>query len=435
MPRKILRYIGFAIGAIAILGAVAGGLVFAMLHHFDFSPPQASYPRPESQLDAQRQDLDYFGKLLAFDRSFSSSARDRAQGELSALVSLQAPLRPEKLRVALMSIAALADNGHTHVSSGDGAELKALPIRVARFSDGLYVMRAKDEYSDVLGGRVESVDGVPAAEVMRRLELLRGGLQGWRELNATYYIAIQDILFGASISPSPARSTWRFRFFHGREATRSFAAYRPAPNEPAPLPVRWYSTEPLAELSSGWRTLAMTSNTLPVPLRNYAANFRRVRLPNTCVIFLQLKAITDVDGQGLGAFLDDTERDLRARPACNVILDLRYSVGGDFTKIASFGRRLPQLVAPNGKVYVLTTAMTFSASIAAVGFVKQAGGARVQILGEPIGDRLAFFSEGNSGCLPNSHLCLDLPRAKMTSPGHVWIRTPVFGSTGSIRSV
>lgn len=292
-----------------------------------------------------------------------------------------------------MAIAALADNGHTHVSSGDGAEPKVLPIKVARFSDGLYVMRARDQYSDLLGGRVESVDGVPAAEVMRRLELLRGGLPVWRELNATYYITIQDILFGVGISPSPAWSAWMLRFSDGRVATRTVDAYRPAPDEPAPLPVRWYSTEPLAGLSSGWRTLAATSNTLPVPLRDYAANFRRIRLPNSCVVFLQLKAITDVDGERLGPFLDDTERDLRARPTCNVILDLRYSVGGDFTKVASFGRRLPQLVEPKGKVYVLTTAMTFSASIAMVGFIKQAGDARVSILGEPIGDRLAFFSE------------------------------------------
>jgi len=231
-------------------------------------------------------------------------------------------------------------------------------------------------------------------------------------LNATYYITIRDILFGADISRSPSQSTWTFKLSGGRVATRTFDAYRPAPTEPAPLPVRWYSTEPLAGLTSGWRTLGVTSNTLPVPLRDYAANFRRIRLPNSCVVFLQLKAITDVDGQSLGAFLDDTERDLRSHPPCSVILDLRYSVGGDFTKIASFGRQLPELVAPNGKIYVLTTAMTFSASIATVGFIKQAAGARVSILGEPVGDRLAFFSEGNSGCLPNSHLCLDFATGK-----------------------
>ena len=34
------------------------------------------------------------------------------------------------------------------------------------------------------------------------------------------------------------------------------------------------------------------------------------------------------------------------------------------------------------------------------------------ILGEPVGDRLNFFSEGNRGCLPNYHLCVSYERGK-----------------------
>jgi len=32
-------------------------------------------------------------------------------------------------------------------------------------------------------------------------------------------------------------------------------------------------------------------------------------------------------------------------------------------------------------------------------------GERAVILGEPVGDRMRFLSEGNHGCLPNSHIC------------------------------
>ncbi len=39
-------------------------------------------------------------------------------------------------------------------------------------------------------------------------------------------------------------------------------------------------------------------------------------------------------------------------------------------------------------------------------FVKHAGLRQVVILGEPVGDRLVFFSEGGSGCLPNARLCV-----------------------------
>jgi len=39
-------------------------------------------------------------------------------------------------------------------------------------------------------------------------------------------------------------------------------------------------------------------------------------------------------------------------------------------------------------------------------FVKQAAGSRAVILGEPLGDRLAFYGEGNTGCLPHAKLCV-----------------------------
>jgi hypothetical protein len=249
------------------------------------------------------------------------------------------------------------------------------------------------------------MDGMPVDAALKRLESLRGGVEGWRKLNASYFATIQDDLFGSGIAKDRGRSLWTLRFSDGRTATRAITAYLPSKNEPSFSTVRWYSTEPVAGFTAGWKSLPTTANNLPLPLRDYANNFRRIWLPRSCVVFIQLKAIENADGQNFGSFLSETEADLEAHPPCGIILDLRYSIGGDFTQIAGFGSRLPSLLG-RGRVYILTSAMTFSASIGAAAFVKQAGERRVAILGEPIGDRLVFFSEGNSGCTPNSDLCL-----------------------------
>ena len=55
---------------------------------------------------------------------------------------------------------------------------------------------------------------------------------------------------------------------------------------------------------------------------------------------------------------------------------------------------------------------TFSAGIVSAAFIKQAGADRVVILGEPVGDRLQFLSEGNRGCLPNYPLCVSYATGK-----------------------
>jgi len=104
-----------------------------------------------------------------------------------------------------------------------------------------------------------------------------------------------------------------------------------------------------------------------------------------------------------------------ANRPCALILDNRFNDGGDYTNSAGFAGDIPKLV--DGKIIVLTSPMTFSAGITTVGFVKQAGGDRVIIVGEKVGDRMAFYSEGSRGCLPNYHLCLNYRTAEHNYAG------------------
>ena len=123
-------------------------------------------------------------------------------------------------------------------------------------------------------------------------------------------------------------------------------------------------------------------------------------------MLVQLKSNRDEDGESIENFLNETETDLRADLPCSVILDVRFNGGGDYTNTAGFAGRLHSLVRPGGHIYVLTGPDTFSAGITTVVFVKQAAAqGQVVILGRPVGDRLAFWSEGEQGCLPNAPFC------------------------------
>jgi hypothetical protein len=54
---------------------------------------------------------------------------------------------------------ALADNGHSKVENERSAAPLELPVRVAAFSDGLYIMRATEINADLLGSRMTAIDG------------------------------------------------------------------------------------------------------------------------------------------------------------------------------------------------------------------------------------------------------------------------------------
>jgi hypothetical protein len=400
---KTLSLIAIALIALVLIAVVA--FFGAMRLHFHVSAPKPNFPAAGSALEAQRQDIRYFRLLLALDRSFAPATRAEANRRIDALEASGAVLDPPHFRVLVMQIDALADNGHSRIESEPSAAAIELPVRVAAFSDGLYVMRATDSNAELLGSRVTAVDGQSIDAVLRKLEQLRGGTASWRRLHASQYLTLQDLLFGIDVAPDMQHSVWTVETPAGATITRRLDAFPIPASEPAVSVTRWLSSEPLAGMAGAWRAVE-PGHPLPISWADFDQAFRSLRLPGTCTQFVQLKSNVDRAGQNIRGFLSSTEKDLRRSQPCNVIFDLRYDDGGDYTNTYQFARELPRLVPSAGRVIMLTGPATFSAGISTAAFVKHAAKARALIVGEPVGDRLQFYSEGGRACLPHSPLCV-----------------------------
>jgi hypothetical protein len=392
--------------ALIALVLIAPAVFFgAMRLHFHVSAPKPNFPAVAGPLDAQRQDSRYFRQLIALDRSFAPATRAEANRRIDALEASGTVLDRPHFRVLLMQIDALADNGHSRVENGPSAASMELPVRVAAFSDGVYVMRANETNADLLGDRVIAVDGQSIDAVMSKLEQLRGGKANWRRLHATQYLTQQDLLFGIDVAPDKQHSDWTVETPAGATITRRLDAFATPAAEPAVFVTRWLSSEPLAGVAGAWRAVD-PDHPLPVSWVDFDQAFRSLRLPGTCTQFVQLKSNTDQGGQSIRDFLASTEKHLRQSAPCNVIFDLRYDDGGDYTNTYRFARELPRVISPAGRVILLTGPATFSAGISTAAFVKHAAEERTVIVGEPVGDRLQFYSEGGQACLPNHPLCV-----------------------------
>jgi hypothetical protein len=403
---RILRAGLWALAVVVVFVGAAG--VFALCFHHKFSPdpPSNDFPKPANALEAQQQDIEQFSRLLAMDRSFSPAARAEANRQIAELRSEYAPLDRERFHVALLRITALADNGHTNLYYGKGGPQNFTPLRVVLFADGLYVLRAKSTYADLLGARVDSIEGRPTRDVIAALEQLHGGTEGWRRTYAAFYVQSPEILYGDAIGSRPDQTNWTFRLPNGSELTRTLPGEISGEKEPHAEMTRWLSPQKMKGEPSDWRALISNDADLPLSLRDFNGTFRRAWIDYGRTLFIQLKAIADADKQHIGDFLSATTDEMRAHPPCNIILDLRFNTGGDYTKVAHFASHLPDFVPPSGRIYLLTGPQTFSAAITTAAFVKQSAGSRAIILGEPVGDRLTFYGEGNSGCLPHEDLCL-----------------------------
>ena len=404
--RRMLRAGLWVLALVLLLIGAGAGFALSLHHKFSPDPPRNDFPVPANALEAQQQDIEQFSRLLAMDRSFSPAARAEAQRRIAGLKAERVPRDSGRFRVALMSIAALADNGHTSIELNQDTWPNYVPLRVMWFADGLYVLRAKSPYTDLLGARVANIDGRPTLEVLAALKQLHGGADGWRRIHAALYIQSPEILYGAGLGSRPDQTTWTFRLPDGTETTRTLSGEVPAVGEPHALMTRWLSPQSMKGEARGWHALFATDADLPPSLRDFNSSLRREWIDHGCTLFIQLKAIQDDDDLRIDDFLKATTDEMGVHRPCNVILDMRFNTGGDYTKAARFASRLPTLLPPSGRIYILTGPQTFSAAITTTAFVKQAAGSRAIILGGPVGDRLAFYGEGNTGCLPHAKLCV-----------------------------
>lgn len=407
--RRLAIVLGVVIGAFVVLW---GGLVLAFLVNFHHFAPTASYPAATTALEAQRQDLDYFARAMALDRAFSAHARTLAEARVSALESLPEALPPPKLQVALMQAMALADNGHSRVDAIADEHTLILPLRVTRFAEGFYVMRTAAAYRDMLGGRIDSIDGQAIDRILSQLETLRGGVRDFRGANAAQYVVVQDLLYGLGITTDPKASTWAVTLPDGRVVTHRLEAHPLRQGEDLFDSDRWLSPTPVNGADADWIAYRPQSGEVPETWRDFRNHFRLFSAAGSCAQVVRLQSIADTDGQEIMPFLASTEAALRANPPCAVIVDLRGDGGGDYTNTWHFAHALPRLLAPGGHIFILTDALTFSAAITTAAFIKEAAGDRVTIIGEPVGDRLSFFSEGASACLPNLKVCVHYQTGK-----------------------
>ncbi|HEY8683800.1 MAG TPA: hypothetical protein VIM06_11570, partial [Rhodanobacter sp.] len=162
---------------------------------------------------------------------------------------------------------------------------------------------------------------------------------------------------------------------------------------------RLWSPDPLPG-EHGW-TPAISAADLPLYLRDGNRPFRLQPLPELKALYVQFRSNEDEDGYPITAFLEKVRAQIATNPPSNLIIDLRFDIGGNLLTTLDFMRQLPDAV--RGHTYLLVGSYTFSAGIISAAAIKKSGGSHVTVVGDEVGDRAHFWSEGANLPLPQSH--------------------------------
>ncbi|WP_457583325.1 hypothetical protein [Ensifer canadensis] len=360
-----------------------------------------------SQLEGNRQDLAHLRHFPDFERSFTPEAKAAFAVALSAMEQRAGDLDRAGLAMATAKAVALADNGHTNVVGlvGDRS-FNAVPIRLGWFADGLFVVAAAEDQSDLLGGQILGANGKATDALVEALQPYVGGPANLAKEFAPNFLISPELLHAAGLAETAGSSTYDIRLADGSVILIELAA---KPGTQGPQNTNFWPARdlsPIAQNTStpGWRHV-LDRIALPAYLSRPDSNYwHSYPLPD--LLYVQINRVRDQAPLDLSQYLSDMLDESAEKPIRNAIVDLRFNNGGNYVLSADFARRLPKLLPPTGRLFILTSGNTFSAAISTAAWLKYFGGARVTIIGETVGDRMQFWGEGGLTVLPNSKLAI-----------------------------
>jgi hypothetical protein len=345
----------------------------------------AAVPAPLSAAPGA-EDVAAVRNYVARNRAYTPAARAEALRRLALLPGLARDAARFELEVA--HIAALSDNGHSALLPPQWASrYKRSPVRLGLFADGLYVIAAPADLTRLIGRAVVRINGHDWRAIRAAYARYQGGEAGFRDQFVTLFMELPALLAAAGFGTDP--DLLELELSSGGRRTETVivaAALRPYRDEDA------FTGSPVLLDAAA----AMPPGARPLYLREPERPFRLSFLPEIGAAYVQLKATR---GAGISTFLESTLATLRARRPRHIIVDLRFNMGGDLNIARAFMQALPGMIR-GGRLYAITSGRTFSAAISSLGYLRQAAGGRLVIVGEPIGDRLEFWAEGDILRLP-----------------------------------
>lgn len=374
-----------------------------VVRRFQYGPPEPIPPLLDDPRAGQAADAAYFAAYPDLDRSYAPAARKNAQ-QLAARLKADAPqLSREQFVLRVAEIAALADNAHTAPDVvAFWKDTPRLPLRGYLFSDGLRVLRAKAPVEDLVGARIDRIDGRTVDELFRALAKYHAGPDARRRQLLTAVLESPALLEAAGLARERRALTISGILLDGTPFERRIEAEERGPAAPIANTCRLLFP-PAAGRTPEGMTAWLPLPSPPISIADGSRLFTSARLPDGALYFA-LGHNNDGDEEKIAPFLESILAEIdRTRPS-SLVVDLRFDRGGDYTKTWAFAKGLPSRLPPDARIWLLTSSWTFSAGITTAAALVEAGKGRVRIVGEPVGDRLEFWAEGGMMPLPNIRL-------------------------------
>ena len=259
------------------------------------------------------------------------------------------------------------------------------------FSDGLFIINAKEPHTELIGKKVLAIGGRDTENILEDLRpyVSRDNDQGLRWLGPRFLVCT-DLLQAM-----------------GYTDDTDFAVFTVAASDGTREDVQVTAN---GFIMSGKLSppIGTPEDAVPPWLRNVSDNYWHTPMPKLDGLYVQFNQVRNKKGQSISEYAKTLKDELETTQARNLILDLRHNNGGNNFLIWPLIRLLVyhEMSGPNHRVFVITGHGTFSACQNFINFVERMTSA--VFVGEPSSSRPNFTGEDTNVQLPYSGLRMSI---------------------------
>lgn len=329
-----------------------------------------------------------------FDANVAALLDDLSQKSdkeiIIAMAEIVAMLRDGHTRVHIPRVypefALEAELGHsgTPPPKLPSLQLAQLPVRFELFDDGLFVIAAQSDHTNLIGHSVVAFDDTPVDEAISAVRAVSFTENDSRaKLMAPDRLALPDVLAYLEVTAAPDTLLLKTRSADGDEV----------------------STEMQALTSPGLKFDDGLPDTLPA-WQKHRHEYRWYEvLPDDDAIYVQVNQFEEEPVRPYGEFVAETIAAARDADVSRYVIDLRHNSGGIGAWVTSFVTGLSRSEFNEyGRLYVLMGRTTFSA---AQHFLHKFEELTYAVfVGEPSGAKPSHYGDGQRVLLENSGITL-----------------------------
>ena len=402
--KKTIKYSIITIICIILLIAA---YVFYLLSKYE-----AHYTTPKNRIEAWQQDLEHLQKnFFTVCKGFNEYEKTLFYDIIDNLNKNIETLSNNEIKMEINRAIAIADNGHTSVSSSG---ISKIGLRVYWFSDGLYVIKATPEYEKYLGFKLIEINNRSIEELLELLQKYIPGKKSYVKYKSPHFFISPDVWAGTGIIPNCDSIPMTFLDRKNNKILAVFPAGKKWDES------SWRNLTPENEVykdtTQVWKHILTDNNKIPLYLSSPNKSSLYKYFEDKKTLYLQINSTVNRNID-LSSFIEEIESIFTKKDIQSIIYDIRLNTGGNYLLTSKLDRNLPKWFNGKGKVYIISGNPTFSAAIVSLARLKYFSEDKAVIVGEPAGDWLKFWAEGlNIFILPNSKMEISTALFK-----HDWI--------------